>query len=281
MEAPAVSKFREYLRIKTVHFEPDYESAILFLKNYAEELELTYTCLPATEDMLDIVVMTWKGYQPSLPSIVLNSHTDVVPIYPECWKYDAFSAFKDENGNIFGRGTQDMKCVGIQYLEAIRELKKKYKQLKRNIHLLFVPDEEIGGKKGMKAFMETDFFKDLNIGFVLDEGLANPANKYSVFYGERALWWLKIMCSGNPGHASRFIKNSTPEKLRKILNQILDYRDTEEQKMESGCLTLGDVTTVNLTTISGGVAQNMVPAEIEAVFDFRISPNTSLDVRYE
>ena len=32
--------------------------------------------------MLDIVVMTWKGYQPSLPSIVLNSHTDVVPIYP-------------------------------------------------------------------------------------------------------------------------------------------------------------------------------------------------------
>ena len=57
----------------------------------------------------------------------------------ECWKYDAFSAFKDENGNIFGRGTQDMKCVGIQYLEAIRELKKKYKQLKRNIHLLFVP----------------------------------------------------------------------------------------------------------------------------------------------
>lgn len=40
----------------------------------------------------------------------------------------------------------------------------------------------------MKAFMETDFFKDLNIGFVLDEGLANPANKYSVFYGERALW---------------------------------------------------------------------------------------------
>ena len=29
----------------------------------------------------------------------------------------------DEHGNIFARGSQDMKCVGMQYLEAIRLLK--------------------------------------------------------------------------------------------------------------------------------------------------------------
>ena len=31
-------------------------------------------------------------------------------------------------------------------------------------------DEELGGKKGMKLFIELDYFKKLNVGFALDEG---------------------------------------------------------------------------------------------------------------
>ncbi len=71
--------------------------------------------------------------------MVLNSHTDVVPVYEvthqslyrshsmgqislkncvrllqEHWKHDPFAAVKDEHGNIYGRGSQDMKCVTIQ-----------------------------------------------------------------------------------------------------------------------------------------------------------------------
>ena len=41
---------------------------------------------------------------------------------------------------------------------------------------------------GMGAFVKTDFFKTLNIGFCLDEGLANPTDAFSVFYGERSAW---------------------------------------------------------------------------------------------
>ena len=37
--------------------------------------------------------------------------------------HDPFGAVMDEHGNIFARGSQDMKCVGMQYLEAIRLLK--------------------------------------------------------------------------------------------------------------------------------------------------------------
>jgi len=29
-----------------------------------------------------IVIITWIGQKPELPSILLNSHTDVVPVYP-------------------------------------------------------------------------------------------------------------------------------------------------------------------------------------------------------
>ena len=34
---------------------------------------------------------------------------------------------------------QDMKCVGIQYLEAVRRLKKENKQFARSIHITFLP----------------------------------------------------------------------------------------------------------------------------------------------
>jgi len=32
----------------------------------------------------------------------------------ENWKYDPFSAKMEGNGDIYARGSQDMKCVGMQ-----------------------------------------------------------------------------------------------------------------------------------------------------------------------
>ena len=53
---------------------------------------------------------------------------------------------------------------------------------------LYIVDEEVGGKTGMGAFVSTDAFKKLNVGFCLDEGLANPTDAFTVFYGERSAW---------------------------------------------------------------------------------------------
>lgn len=63
----------------------------------------------------------------------------MVPVYPNQWKHDPFEAHKDEEGKIYGRGTQDMKSVSIQYLEAIRRLKARGVIPKRTIHLSFMP----------------------------------------------------------------------------------------------------------------------------------------------
>lgn len=81
-----------------------------------------------------------------------------------------------------------MKSVGIQYIEALRRLKKEGYQPKRTIHVLCVPDEEIGGAMGMNLFIHTDTFKKMNVGVVLDEGLASPSEEYTLFYAERATW---------------------------------------------------------------------------------------------
>lgn len=61
--------------------------------------------------------------------------------FQEKWTYKPFSAHIDDKGNIYARGAQDMKCVGIQYLEAVRRLKQRNITLRRTLHLTFVPGE--------------------------------------------------------------------------------------------------------------------------------------------
>ena len=51
--------------------------------------------------------------------------------------------------------------------------------------LPLVADEEVGGKLGMEVFLKSRDWQRLNTGFVLDEGLANPSEVFTVFYGER------------------------------------------------------------------------------------------------
>ena len=53
------------------------------------------------------------------PFIHLSTHPSFYPpIHPsqEHWTHPPFSAFMDENGEIYGRGSQDMKCVTIQFV---------------------------------------------------------------------------------------------------------------------------------------------------------------------
>lgn len=116
------------------------------------------------------VVLSWIGTQPELQSILLNSHMDVVPVFEEFWTHKPFDADIDDEGRIFARGAQDMKCCAMQYLGAIRYIKRNAITLKRTVHITFVPDEENFGPDGMAAFVLTENFRALNVAFALDEG---------------------------------------------------------------------------------------------------------------
>jgi len=164
----------------------------------------------------------------------------------------------DEQGNIYARGSQDMKCVGIQYLEAIRRLKLNGQRYQRTIHMSFVPDEEIGGVLGMKDFVHTADFKALNVGFALDEGVASPYEHFYLFYGERSIWHIEIKCAGTTGHGSIMLDNTAGEKLRVIIDRFMDFRASEKAKLTDPtkmAITLGNVTSVNLTKIWVNITQ--------------------------
>lgn len=179
---------------------------------------------------------------------------DVVPVFEEHWTHSPFGADIDGDGKIFARGSQDMKCVGIQYLGAIRALKKDgIKQLKRTIHVMFVPDEELGGYLGMAKFATTKEFADLNVGFALDEGIASPTEDFNIYYAERTIWEIEFLSHGPAGHGSMLLKKTAGEKLSGIIDKFMNFRKGEAAKLENNPeIDIGDVTTVNLTMVWGG-----------------------------
>lgn len=155
----------------------------------------------------------------------------------------------DDMGNIYARGSQDMKSHSIQQIEAIRRLKLNGVRLKRTVHLSFVPDEEIGGLMGMKTFVFSSEFKSLNVGFAIDEGdfTTDSDNKFLVSYGEKSWFQIWINCQGEPGHGSSLLNNTASEKLRFIIDRFMDYRASEKEKLNDPKVKPGSVTSINLT----------------------------------
>ncbi|CAH2075524.1 unnamed protein product, partial [Iphiclides podalirius] len=269
-------RLREYLRIRSVHPDIDYYDCVKFLKQQADSLGLSVNVSEPVERK-PVVVITWQGTQPDLPAILLNSHMDVVPVYEENWKYPPFEAHVTDDGWIYSRGVQDMKSVGMMHLEAVRRLKQAGVKLKRTVHISFVPDEEIGGTEGMKAFSESQEFLKLNVGFALDESIPSDSpNTFIAHNGERTGRQIKITCKGEPAHGALIVSATAGEKIHYIISKFMELREREKKKYESGA-QLGDVTTINLTQLGGGIQVNVLPEQLSVSFDIRISPHEDHD----
>ncbi|KAI5670642.1 hypothetical protein M9H77_11006 [Catharanthus roseus] len=279
-----ISRFQQYLRINTAHPSPDYSSAVNFLTNFSLSIpSLQYQILHFASNK-PVLIFTWPGSDSTLPSILLNSHLDSVPAEPSKWVHPPFSAHYSSDGKIFARGAQDDKCIGVQYLEAIKslELEKDFWPL-RTVHVSFVPEEEIGGFDGMAKFANSEEFKKLNIGFVLDEGQASPGDEYRVFYADRSPWHLVIKAVGMPGHGSRMYDNSAMENLMKSMEVITKFREVQFDLVKCGLAANSEVISVNPVFLNAGIpsptgfVMNMQPSEAAAGFDVRLPPTVDPD----
>ncbi|KAF5287664.1 hypothetical protein FQR65_LT12194 [Abscondita terminalis] len=280
LDVKAVENFRKYLQIPSVHPNVNYDGCVEFLKKQAQDLNLPIKIHYLFPNK-PTVIISWYGNQPELSSILLSSHMDVVPVYEDEWNYKPFSAHVTEQGDIYARGSQDMKSVGIQYLEAVRRLRMKNVSVRRTVHMVFTPDEEIGGAQGMGEFVKTQEFRNLNVGFSLDEGMASPNDEFVLYYGERCIWYIVIHCPGTPGHGSLLLENTAAEKLQYLLSKFYEFREKERQKLKNNPeLSLGDVTSINVNIIEGGVQANVIPPEFKMVVDCRL-PATVDVVQWE
>ena len=284
MHSQEVELFKAYLRINTMHPNPNLAPCVSWLSAQAKELGMTCTTF-STKPHLPVLIMTRVGADPSLPSIILNSHMDVVPVIAEKWTAlppfeTPFSAWEDAQGRIYARGAQDMKCVGAQYLCALKRLLGK--ALLRTIHVTWMPDEEIGGDDGMAPFTRSAAFRALRPGLLLDEGLAHADNKFVVYHGERTGLWTRFTAEGPVGHGSKMLQDTAMERMSRVIVHLSRMRDECKKKMEENpSLGPGDVTSVNITAVQSGTSTdggktfstNVIPAKAMLLADIRAIPS--------
>lgn len=250
LQEQQVSHFQQYLQIRTAHPNPDYTSAISFLTSIANHTA------PSTIRTIEFVpgkpllILTYLGSDPSLPSILLNSHMDSVPADVDRWSHSPFAAFT--------RRAQDDKCIGVQYLEALRVLKTEGFVPVRTVNVVFTPDEKITGIDGWVEFAVSREFRELNVGFMLDEGQASPSEDFRVFYSERTRWRLILKAHGLPGHGSKLYDGSALENLMDAAMEISRFRDSQFDLVKSGISLPSEVISINPMYMEAGTPSNTV-----------------------
>ena len=117
--------FKTFLSFKTVSAEGpnngEYVKAVSFLETVAKSLGLETKIYELVKNK-PIHLCSYQGTDPSLKSVILNSHYDVVPAVNEMCHTDPLTPTEEANGDIYARGTQDMKCVSMQHLLAVGRL---------------------------------------------------------------------------------------------------------------------------------------------------------------
>jgi aminoacylase len=280
-----VNLFKEYLRIDTRHPKPDFAKTTVLYQKWADELGGTLNVVECVAGWPNYII-TVKGTDPSLQSIGLCCHTDVVPVVADRWTdlpagETPFSAWESPDGKIYARGAQDMKVVGAAEVCALRTLKQQSRDkklaLRRDVHLIFMPDEEVGGANGMAKLVHTEEFRRLNLGLTLDEGLAHDENRFVIFTGERTPLWVTFKAEGPMGHGAKLVENTAMDRLARVVTRMTALRDENLAKIKAGA-DLGDVTTFNwnaaeagVRTSDGKIATNMIPREGAVTFDVRVA----------
>ena len=175
------------------------------------------------------------GTDPTVDAMLLGpSHVDVVPISnPDEWTTDPFGG-EIKNGFIYGRGVLDMLFIVAAQVIAFSKIFNDKIELKGDLMLLIVSDEESGAEYGTKHFFDNNLslFGDLNKHkvFCITEGGGQVLyNKLLLLRtGERGVAWKRLVFKGIPGHgAFPYKKNSALEQASKAVTQLSKYIHNE------------------------------------------------------
>jgi acetylornithine deacetylase/succinyl-diaminopimelate desuccinylase-like protein len=300
VETHALDLLKRYVQIQSINPPADTRPTAALIKAELEGAGLTpvlYTSGPEGQTNL---VVRLKGADSSKKPLLLMNHMDVVPVDRGAWSMDPFGAvIKD--GWIWGRGTLDMKSVGIQQLTALILMKRTGTIPPRDIVMLSSADEETNGERGIQ-WMLKNHLADIDPEYVLDEGGSASRDLYApgklvfgISVGEKQMMWLRLRAKGTAGHGSQPIADNANVILLNAIQKALQVPPATKQnpvveeltKTLSGAVAQNKfinairANTISLTTLTAGVGSpvkvNVIPSSAEATLDCRLLPGVNAD----
>lgn len=221
----AVGLLQEYIRVDTTNPPGNEKAGAIWLAAVLKKNGIDAEIFETAPGRA-CVYARLKGTGKKRPLVLLN-HIDVVPAQASDWTQPPFGGVIAD-GEIWGRGTIDMKGMGIAELESLLMLKRSGKTLDRDVIFLGTPDEEVGGTYGAEWFVKNqpNKVKDaeflINEGFFIDAGLDGKAKYWGVDVAEKSVLWLRLTAKGDAGHGSMPMPDSAPNRLVQALARVVD-----------------------------------------------------------
>jgi acetylornithine deacetylase len=159
------------------------------------------------------IVATWKGAGGGR-SLLLNGHTDVIPVGGgEGWSDNPWSA-TIKNGRMYGRGTADMKSGVASHIMAVECLMAAGMKPKGDVYINVVIDEEVSGHGTLDTVIR---------GYKADAGISGETSDLAVQPACIGRIWFEIEIHGKPvGIQKRYEGISGIELGNKIVKAVAD-----------------------------------------------------------
>lgn len=246
MEEKILNTLKELLNFKTymgneVAFDNIFNyienkmNKSLYIKNYIFNKNKAMVISNCEDKNLDIIFCT---------------HIDVVPI--EDYGYH------EDDENIYGRGTIDMKGSVAVLLELFNNLKTNQK-----VALFITSDEEQDGNCVYELLK-----KYRSALAIIPDGGTN----FNFINEEKGLFRLELTAHTETAHSSQ------PFNGKNAIVELMDVYQKIIQKYPLPQSEEDYITSVNLSRLNGGTADNQVPGEASMVLDIR---HTSKDSKEE
>ncbi len=295
----ALDMLQRYIRVATIDPPADTHVSAALIKAEMEKDGFNVTLYPSGPDGQTNLVTRLAGRDHTKKPLLLLNHMDVVPVDRKAWSVDPFGGLI-KDGWIWGRGSLDMKGIGVQQMMALAALKQAGIVPARDIVMLSTADEESSGIWGIRWMLE-HHFSEIDAEYVLDEGgvvspdlLAPNKLVFGITVGEKQIAWLKLRAKGTAAHGSQPIPDNANLILLHAIEKAMAMPPSNkpnevvaEMQRNLGEMAKNKFTaaiqgnTISLTTLTSGVGNppkvNVIPSSAEATLDCRLLPGVNSD----
>lgn len=308
-----VTLTQELIRIDTSNFGESVDTvgeaeAADYVAQRLREVGLEPEIITTTSDLRRAVAVRIAGAVPEEPALLLHGHLDVVPAVHADWTHDPFGGEIDD-GFVWGRGAVDMKDMDAMILAVVRSWARTGMQPRRDIVVLFLPDEEAGGSHGGHWLVDNrpDIFLGVSeaVGEVggFSVTVSDDVRLYPIQTAEKGIRWLNLRAVERAGHGSmihpdnavtalaeaiaRIGRHEWPIRRTKTVDRFLtelssvygvELEPDDPRALLERLGTLGYLVgatlqnTANPTLLSAGYKHNVIPGEATAGVDGRVLP---------
>ncbi|MEE4379862.1 MAG: succinyl-diaminopimelate desuccinylase [Candidatus Competibacteraceae bacterium] len=215
----------------------------------------------------------WARRGHAVPLFVFAGHTDVVPTGPlHLWQSDPFQPTL-RNGDLYGRGAADMKGSLAAMVTACERFVASHAEHRGSIGFLLTSDEEGPAENGTVKVVETLQARNEHIDYCL-VGEPSSATQLGdvIKNGRRGSLHGRLLLKGLQGHVAypHLVRNPVH-----IAGPII--AGLSEQIWDQGN-DFFPPTSFQISNIHAGTgATNVVPGELELLFNFRFSTAVTVE----